>query len=586
MRGAAGAALALPILVLCAPFLFSGDCLYGIDFKAYYRPHYAIARDALQKDGELPRWNPYQYAGTPYLGNAQATFLYPPTWLFVALPLEEGFEVFVALHLLLAAWGAYRLARHFRLGRPAAVAAGLAWALSSAVLARVHAGHVTIQATLCQAPALLWLVLAAAQRPSFARVAALAAMTGLVLVSGHPQFVYQLALLCAAAATWAIVRRRREGWDRPASAVVGAVAIGLALAAAHLLPCLEVAFHTTRAHASVRIAATPDEALIPLDLAGFLGPTLPRALGIAESVPGYLGHEKALYLGLAPLLLAGFALVRDRRGPVLFFAAAAGVALMDAAARHLPLHALLSFLPGNGAFRVPARSAWIAVLGLSVMAGFGVQALASRMDLRRALAAGAGAALLAAADLVTHGLLQLRRVPREVYTAPPWYAKHIGPERADYRLLDLTRVEAEPIAHGFRLLRGCGYPILAELEEFYSHAWEHYGTQHPNSLGRSPRLKNVGRLRSLAVRWIVAAEPPLHPDWRRIASAGDLFLYEDPNSATTEQPFLGRAHSALRSSSMRRTGFLVTAVGALGLAGLIFMAAIKKAPPKVDRTTA
>ena len=57
----------------------------------------------------LPYWNPYSASGEPWLANPQTGVFYPPTWLFVALPFETAYMLYLALHLAILGWGAYVL---------------------------------------------------------------------------------------------------------------------------------------------------------------------------------------------------------------------------------------------------------------------------------------------------------------------------------------------------------------------------------------------------------------------------------------------------------------------------------------------
>src|SRR5262245_55558577 len=183
-RLVAGAALALPILVLGLRFAVDANALKGHDFQAYFRPHAQFIRDSWRRDGELPRWNPYQYAGAPLLGSGNGQLYYPGNWLFLILSPEAAFVGVVLIHLLLGAIGMYRLARTFRLGRPAATLAAIAFSMSFAVIARIHAGHLSLLITVCFAPLLLDLVLKTADRPTLVHSAALTGTIALVLLGG------------------------------------------------------------------------------------------------------------------------------------------------------------------------------------------------------------------------------------------------------------------------------------------------------------------------------------------------------------------------------------------------------------------
>ena len=63
--------------------------------------------------GHLALWNPHIFAGTPFFGGMQSALLYPPNWLFMALPLPLAVNWSIALNVwMLGAfmylWGVQR----------------------------------------------------------------------------------------------------------------------------------------------------------------------------------------------------------------------------------------------------------------------------------------------------------------------------------------------------------------------------------------------------------------------------------------------------------------------------------------------
>ena len=54
------------------------------------------------RQGNLALWNPYLFAGAPFLGAFHAALLYPPNWLYMVLPLATAINVGTAVHVLLA----------------------------------------------------------------------------------------------------------------------------------------------------------------------------------------------------------------------------------------------------------------------------------------------------------------------------------------------------------------------------------------------------------------------------------------------------------------------------------------------------
>src|SRR5919204_1921981 len=73
----------------------------------------SFARAAIER-GQLPLWNPYEFAGMPFLAGGQSGSIYPLGVLFYLLPVEHAYGPFMALHLFLGGAFAYALARVLR----------------------------------------------------------------------------------------------------------------------------------------------------------------------------------------------------------------------------------------------------------------------------------------------------------------------------------------------------------------------------------------------------------------------------------------------------------------------------------------
>jgi hypothetical protein len=83
----------------------------------------------------VPLWNPYENLGMPLAGNPAASVFYPGKLIF-ALPISYpwAYKIYIMGHLLLAAYTAYRLARHWQASVEAAGLCALSYAFSGNVL--------------------------------------------------------------------------------------------------------------------------------------------------------------------------------------------------------------------------------------------------------------------------------------------------------------------------------------------------------------------------------------------------------------------------------------------------------------------
>jgi len=72
--------------------------------------------------GEIPFWNPYNNCGVPFLAQWNTMPLYPPTLLYLTLPLGWSLACFSLLHVWFAGLGMYFLARRWTGGNNFAAA--------------------------------------------------------------------------------------------------------------------------------------------------------------------------------------------------------------------------------------------------------------------------------------------------------------------------------------------------------------------------------------------------------------------------------------------------------------------------------
>ncbi|HRF46400.1 MAG TPA: flippase [Anaerolineales bacterium] len=369
-------------------------------------------RDSLA-EGQLPLWNPYLFAGVPFLAAGQHSGLYPLTWLHYVLPNAVAFGWFAVGQLWLAGLGFYIWLRVLRLRRLAAVIGGVGFQLSGFMTLSVVFPMIVAAATWL--PFLLaTLELVASAHPWRGRAAVVpwlalgAVVIGLQVLAGHVEILYYSLLVSAGYAAWRLAGLRlgraalswRE-WFARATALLAVPVLGLALGAVQFLPLYELASSSFR-DGRASLDQVLDWALPLRHVLVFL---MPNAYGNASHhvyfdwftrawVPALNGTidwgakntvEGGAYLGLLPLLLLPVAfrrLWRQRRldrlwdwifSPWMFFFVLAAFSL--AFAFGTPLYAAIFWLPGISQLHSPFR--WVFPLTVAVvgLAAFGLDGL-------------------------------------------------------------------------------------------------------------------------------------------------------------------------------------------------------------------
>src|SRR5262245_27523930 len=118
MRNGLGPYLLLAALGLAffAPLvLHPTETLYSehSDLLALHLPLKHFLVRSWQETGELPLWNPYSFAGMPFVHDVQVAAFYPPHLLLYVLPVEwlgTALSWLVVLHVIIAGWCMYAYA--------------------------------------------------------------------------------------------------------------------------------------------------------------------------------------------------------------------------------------------------------------------------------------------------------------------------------------------------------------------------------------------------------------------------------------------------------------------------------------------
>ncbi|MEK7141811.1 MAG: YfhO family protein [Patescibacteria group bacterium] len=144
------------------------EIIWGDDIHRSYYFYRQFFNNFLSQ-GVWPWWNPYNFAGSPFMANPIVNMLYPGSWLFVLLPLNIAYSWHIAIHIFWAMLGMYILLKHIigQIGPDwsdwsglSSWFAGLVFGLSGFFTARIWAGHVDVIAAASWMP---WVVAAFTQ---------------------------------------------------------------------------------------------------------------------------------------------------------------------------------------------------------------------------------------------------------------------------------------------------------------------------------------------------------------------------------------------------------------------------------------
>jgi hypothetical protein len=375
-----------------------------------YLENYAWKRFIVQslRQGQMPLWNPYIVAGVPFLAAGQHSALYPLSVLFYVLPIPAAYGWYAAIHMFLMQVFAYFLARALRVGRWGSALTGVTLSFCGFVVANQVFPMIT--AAITWWPVILTAIVHITDRAAEGQVGlgrhvrdvvVGAFALAMVFLAGHPEMYYYVAVTCALFALWRLVRTAVIGrrWTPLWQALLvlgGTVLVGAALGAVQWLPLMQLAGQNFREGSTtfkdvLGWAYVPRQ-VISMFIPDFFGnpthhsyfdlftwktlPVTTNALHgqistIFWGMKNYV--EAASYVGFLPIVLAVVAVLRRKSGDLWFWLVLSVLSLLFTFGSRL--YIIVYKLPGLNQVHSPFRWVMVYSLGVSLLAGMGLDTL-------------------------------------------------------------------------------------------------------------------------------------------------------------------------------------------------------------------
>ncbi len=470
----------------------------------------------LSESPRLPAWYSRELLGTPFRANLQNFPLIPTRLPLLLISPDDAMAAGAMIAATLASLFTFLYARRVGLPPLGAAVAGWSFATAGFFASRVMAGHLPLLEAYPALPLLAWLIERCigdyAVRTDLGwRLAWLSFAAAAVMLAGHPQLpayamgIAVILVLCRATGS---LRWR----------MLGALALGVALAAFALLPMLLLIQRSTRI-----LALGPAYNDVSLPAWRALSLLSPWTHGWPASLAENRGHvfaggddmvfwDTVIYLGLLPVVAAvclALQCIARRRLPASPWLFCAVVGLLAAVTALPSARHLFSFLPGTW-LRSPARQFYVTTFALALAAGVGTQLcwnLGARRKGWRFLAVVAIAAN--AADVTIHDRCFIQNTPpprmddvqRNILAAAGDARVAFDfslPLSVNREIDDIGFFDSLMLARPYRaVLRLAGRPETANIQEFdgsgmnaSSLAW--LGVKYVLTAGRRTDLKQVG----------------------------------------------------------------------------------------------
>ncbi len=370
-------------LVFFGSFLLHHDrMLFGTDMVAEAYPARAFAVQEVEAGRGMPQWNPFVYAGIPYLSILPYPVWYPTSLLYFVMDLHRAIGWAFVLHFLLGGILAYALARELRLQPGAAAVVGASYMFTGYIVSHLYAGQDGRMFAMQLTPALFLFAERAVARRRAHWFLWMALVAVLQMFSPHVQMMYFASLAVAAYVAFRLVQvgRAERAW-RTAAVLAGAFAGAYALTG--LMTLVEV-WPTMNmvgfSHRAARDYAYGSSWSMPVqETLAAIWPAFQGTMDTYWGTNPFKLHTE--YLGAVPVLLAALAIAARRSPRVWFFGGLGLVALLFAWGSATPVHRIAWWvLPMMKSFRAPAMMFSLVAFAVAVLAGYGAQALYDRRE--------------------------------------------------------------------------------------------------------------------------------------------------------------------------------------------------------------
>lgn len=362
----------LLLAVLCLVFfwkiLFAGSdkIIAGYDILVGHYYSHAFTRESLLR-GVIPKWNPYEYAGTPFAADPANFVFYPLDKLFLFIPIAKSISLSLVFHVFLAGAGTLLFARRIGLGFGGSLISAIAFMFGGYFIDRIGIGH---EIMILGSAYLPWIFLCyeiASQKNELAVCLVGGVFVGLQALSASAQPMLYTAI---SVLVYAVVKslcgqtdNRVKLLGRNVGYLVLMGILGVGIAAIQMVPSLEFVRHTARSATTmdfVRSFSFP-----PRNFLHFLFPYL----DIGRAITNW---EYTCYLGIFPLALALATITTTWNAKTVPFAAVGTIAAAIMLARHNVLFPFMAeIVPALKLFRVHARAELGFIFALSLLAGIG-----------------------------------------------------------------------------------------------------------------------------------------------------------------------------------------------------------------------
>ncbi len=345
----------------------------GDDQIRIFYPERTFTNDMLAKK-TIPLWNPYNFAGTPFLANFQSSIFYPLNILYFFLPQIIAWEILLFIQPIMAAFFMYLFLSHFRLQRPAIWLGTISFGFSGFMLVWSQENIVVAQSALWLPFVLFGIEGYLKNKNLWYCLIAIIALTCSIL-GGFMQITFYIFAFSFLYSLFRI-KTLKLPFFRYMLRITFIYIFSLCLSAMQLLPSIEAFLESPRSTSSA--AYLFDRYLLPVT--HFINAFVPDIFGNPGAY-NFFGRgfyrETILYAGLIPFVFFAYACFKRKINPIIgFFTFSVFFSFfltLDSPFTRwffqLPLPLLPTFLPSRILIITAFSIATLSSFGLSILIG-------------------------------------------------------------------------------------------------------------------------------------------------------------------------------------------------------------------------
>jgi hypothetical protein len=383
------------LLFLTTTFIFFYDQIFWNsffweDFVEYVYPVQNFAAKTFAK-GEIPFWNPYTFAGMPFLSDIQVGFFYIFNRILSLFTISGNnlpvlaLELIIILHFLFAQINTYLFARYLKISSYGALISAISYSFSMFMVA--HVIHPMIIYHLAWLPLiLLYFIKGFEENKIFYSIIA-GLILGLTLLSGHPQTTLYVLTLLGMVGIYTLIFYFKGKFNP--RYILKALAlffvpfiVAFGIFAIQYFPSKDLSKYAQRNEVSYQKATEGAfqfkqiyTAIVPKLFGWVEGSQLDNStfyLRFGEELQIHFFWETTYYFGITSAILGLFAIIFGYRNRyIILFTILSVFGFLFALGGGSPVFDLLYNLPFFGVFRNPGRMIFFLILGMTIMAGFG-----------------------------------------------------------------------------------------------------------------------------------------------------------------------------------------------------------------------